>query len=112
MPHLCCSLGLLLLHLLQVEVKLLALQNVAIAASALTRAAGDAGIQTTSGKLVCKVLVQLLVCAEAILHLALHVVGALQTAQHAAAQCSVASSGMTMTIKDNHTNHSACSHQR
>jgi len=73
-----CGLGLLLLHLAQVELQLAALQDVAVAAPALPGAAGHARKQAAHAELVGQRLVDLLVAARALLHLALHVVGALQ----------------------------------
>ena len=51
------NLSLLPQHPSLIELKLLALQDVPIAATALSRARADACIQTTSGKLVIQMLV-------------------------------------------------------
>ena len=50
------ALVLLLLHLLDVEVQLLALKDVAVAAPALARAGGDEGVETTGGELLINVV--------------------------------------------------------
>mmetsp|Transcript_30906 Transcript_30906/g.68441 ORF Transcript_30906/g.68441 Transcript_30906/m.68441 type:complete len:229 (+) Transcript_30906:164-850(+) len=71
-----CGLGLLLLHLLHVELQLLALQDVAIAATALTGAGCNACVQPASCELLSKVSIQLALL-QALLQLPLHVVGGL-----------------------------------
>mmetsp|Transcript_20339 Transcript_20339/g.56673 ORF Transcript_20339/g.56673 Transcript_20339/m.56673 type:complete len:235 (+) Transcript_20339:163-867(+) len=64
---------LLLLHLLGVELQLLAFQDVAIAAAALPRARGDACIQATGGELLSHQRVNL-AGVQALPELALHMV--------------------------------------
>lgn len=70
------TLALLLLHLLDVELQLLALKDVAVAAAALTRAGGDAGIQAATRHLFIDQVGDLVVDV-ALLQLPLHVVGLL-----------------------------------
>ena len=65
-----------LLHLLEVELKLLALKDVAVAAAALPGAGGDAGVEAAGGNLLVHVGSQLVV-GVALLELPLEVVGLL-----------------------------------
>lgn len=74
---LCRLAGLLLLHLLQVELQLLALQDVAVAATALARARGDASKQPAGSELLSQVRVQL-AGLQALLQLPLDIVGHLK----------------------------------
>lgn len=56
--YLCGTLTLLLLHLLEVEFKLTALENISIAATALAGATGNASVDTTYGKLIVKMRIK------------------------------------------------------
>jgi hypothetical protein len=78
-PAVLRGLALLLLHLLHVELELLALEDVAIAAAALSGAGGNAGVEAALVELVGDVLVNLAALVAG-LHLPLDVLG-LRTAE-------------------------------